>query len=748
MAPLWLAGISSAPAQGSFTVTGGASVYISGAACLKLNNTHWNNNGVFTAGSSVLDLTGNQVAGADIAGASPDVFHNLSVNRSAGDVSLGKSISMGGNLVFSAGLLDLSGYNITLNQPGGTLSGENENSRIFSSTTGEVQTTLDLNAPNQANPGNLGAVVSTAANLGTTLIRRGHQPPAGVCNTGIKRYYVIQPNNNTALNATLRFYYFDAELNGIVENDLTLYRSDDGGVTWTDAGFDARNAAENWVEKSGIASFSMWTLGATGAWLSEKTWYKDIDGDGFSDGVTQTACTQPVNYLAAPTGADCDDSNAAVYPGAAEPCNSLDDNCDGLIDEGCAIPFSGKIRWANNPSLGVNNVAVNLSGAATGNDATDVNGDYQIAVSSTAGDFTLRPEKNTGKDNGLTVGDALTIQQHLALLTFISDPYRQIAADVNKSNSISTLDALLLNQVLLGSPSANNVFNTSWRFVPASYPLPLPPWGFPEQIDLQGATGHQSGKDFYGVKLGDVSAAYADPSGFMNNAALIWRVKDQILEAGAEVPVVFSADQLDDLAAFQFALRFDPDRLQLIDIQPMGILPLSVDNFSTFNLAEGEIRSVWSQPNGVVLPDGVGVFRLRFTALKSGGKLSEALRLDDVVLPGRAYNSAVAEADVQLAFFETTGAGHTAQPPSFRLQITPNPFVEAPVISFALPQETDAELRIMDATGRLLFGQKKHYAAGNHEEFLRPGDIAISGVLYCELITPFGMRRQKMIRVE
>jgi hypothetical protein len=33
---------------------------------------------------------------------------------------------------------------------------------------------------------------------------------------------------------------------------------------------------------------------------------------------------------------ECDDQNAAVHPGAAEICgNGIDDNCNGLIDEGC-----------------------------------------------------------------------------------------------------------------------------------------------------------------------------------------------------------------------------------------------------------------------------------------------------------------------------------------------------------------------------------------------------------------------------
>jgi hypothetical protein len=32
---------------------------------------------------------------------------------------------------------------------------------------------------------------------------------------------------------------------------------------------------------------------------------------------------------------DCDDGNAAVHPGAPEICNKVDDNCDGVVDEGC-----------------------------------------------------------------------------------------------------------------------------------------------------------------------------------------------------------------------------------------------------------------------------------------------------------------------------------------------------------------------------------------------------------------------------
>ena len=49
----------------------------------------------------------------------------------------------------------------------------------------------------------------------------------------------------------------------------------------------------------------------------------DVDGDGYTD----VACG----------GSDCDETNAAVNPGATEACtNTIDDDCDGLVD--CADP--------------------------------------------------------------------------------------------------------------------------------------------------------------------------------------------------------------------------------------------------------------------------------------------------------------------------------------------------------------------------------------------------------------------------
>ncbi len=67
--------------------------------------------------------------------------------------------------------------------------------------------------------------------------------------------------------------------------------------------------------------------------FDRQLYYEDLDGDGFGNAaVSVLACWLPPNYTTNDT--DCDDLDPTVFPSAPEICDGVDNDCNGLVDEG------------------------------------------------------------------------------------------------------------------------------------------------------------------------------------------------------------------------------------------------------------------------------------------------------------------------------------------------------------------------------------------------------------------------------
>jgi hypothetical protein len=187
----------------------------------------------------------------------PTTMAGLAVNNPAG-LTIDKShylITESLNII--NGDLDLNGNSVTFSSnalltetPGNTVKG----------AEGRIVISTALNAPSGVNPGGFGAMITSSADLGMTTIERLHYTSAGGGKEGISRVYNIMPSNNSGLSAVLRLYYDESELNSIPEENLRIFRSADGSDNPWDNLAGIVNTSENYVEQSGIADFSFWTL--------------------------------------------------------------------------------------------------------------------------------------------------------------------------------------------------------------------------------------------------------------------------------------------------------------------------------------------------------------------------------------------------------------------------------------------------------------------------------------------------------
>ncbi len=295
-------------------------------------------------------------------------------------------------------------------------------------TTTTINATLGTNALYIIDPNDLNNGSSDACGIQSLTAT----PPVLDCQdegTNTVTLTVTDANGNTATcSATVEVAAFltitgtaaTAETcSGMADGSLTVSAtagggqvkySIDGGVNYQATGSFANLLPGSYtviVKVFGVPAICEKTVTATvGAGSQPTTWYKDLDGDGYTDYVTQTGCVPPTGYkaLAALNGpeedcddnkanwfpgqvwypdydvdfygalpavvqcsrpaghrradnlievdTDCENNNAAIHPGAPEICNGIDDNCDGQVDEGLSgLTFTGNVQFTSQAQL-------------------------------------------------------------------------------------------------------------------------------------------------------------------------------------------------------------------------------------------------------------------------------------------------------------------------------------------------------------------------------------------------------------
>ncbi|MBK9044053.1 MAG: T9SS type A sorting domain-containing protein [Saprospiraceae bacterium] len=254
-------------------------------------------------------------------------------------------------------------------------------------------------------------------------------------------------------------------------------------------------------------------------------WAKDMDLGGFDNCTDQDQLvfsfsqdtSDNVIYLGCedlPNGREADvmlDVYITDLAGNQDYCSvsvHLTDNSDVCADSGVTGNIEGKI--ATTTGFTPENIQVEFWEKNHGEKnkvSTDTTGKFNIPGVSDEYEFVLKPFLKEFPAKGLSTLDLVLTQRHILGVKIFDSPYQYIAADVNGSRTLNSVDLVELRRVILGTKSnfPNNI--PSWVFINKNEYFPLGPLGQKYQDSLV-TIAPSSNNDFIAVKIGDVNLSF------------------------------------------------------------------------------------------------------------------------------------------------------------------------------------------------------------------------------------------------
>ena len=412
---------------------------------------------------------------------------------------------------------------------------------------------------------------------------------------------------------------------------------------------------------------------------------------------------------------------------------------------GCVMPdtsavgrtISGLISDVNDVALSDAKVHITDGTSSLGDRTIDIEeGFFEMKNAVASNQYRLEFTKQGDVQGGISTTDLIQIQNHILNLRPFESDFKVEAADANNDGKVTSIDLVLLKQLIIGQREDLPAYSSPWKFL-----------YYGESTAVKNMDDSTIGiadmstdvfLDVKAIKVGDVNGSFSSLLHTENRSqALIDIFTENIYyEQGEEIAVKLRSKKSYRAEGLQLYTEIDNNQLVFDRAEWNGNLlgeseVYFHDNALHFNVVKPQMDLTKDD------------FTIYFTS-RSAGELSQSFWLKKAHLPNEIIQSSGESRTISLRFKE-----HEDSHPSLEVEsVYPNPFIDDAMISFTLTKPGSVGISIMTSDGRLAHQEDIIFSHGSHT--LKLSDIQPDlepGMYYITLLYGKEKRSQSIIKI-
>ena len=386
-------------------------------------------------------------------------------------------------------------------------------------------------------------------------------------------------------------------------------------------------------------------------------------------------------------------------------------------------------------------VALQVSHPNGNQGSQSLTGDYIFSDLATCEKYNIRADKPESVYEGVSTFDIVRISKHVLNVDLLDSPYKILAADVNESGSVTTLDIVGIRKIVL---RASTEFQNQkvWAFVPADHQFdladiwanPIPDKATVKQFDTDKIV------DFVAYKMGDVDNSFIIEANSVDDRTVepfVLAANNIRLEGGKTISIPIYAIANASLMGMQFSI-VPKKGVKIETIKGVALQNIENSNYSMNE--EGILVFSWNED--VELKEGEVLFDLTLTA-EEDLELKNSFNISSEVIAAETYNKIYQTLPLSLEF-----ESNRMDDGFMVYQNYPNPFSNVTKIRFNLPAPSEVKLEIFDMSGRKAMSEKGVFENGLQSIEVSNTNLNNSGIYHYQISSDFGIETKKMIIVD